>query len=97
MMKDHYSIIKGPVITEKSAMQGGEGNTVVFWVNPKANKKEIKEAVEKIFNVGVTGVNTHRLQGKVKRMGKYSGRRPLRKKAYVSLKKGDSIELFGGA
>lgn len=95
-MKDYYSIIKAPVITEKSTAKAAEGNTVVFWVDLEANKGDIKEAVEKIFNVKVTDVNTNRVPGKVKRMGKYAGRRPTRKKAYVTLKEGDKIALFEG-
>ncbi|HHL40180.1 MAG TPA: 50S ribosomal protein L23 [Deltaproteobacteria bacterium] len=91
-----YDIIKAPVITEKSAAQGEAGNKYVFWVDPRANKADIRKAVEKIFNVKVTAVNTQRLAGKVKRMGRHSGRRPLRKKAYVTLREGDTIELFAG-
>lgn len=95
-MKNHYSVIKAPVITEKSTHEVAKGGKVVFWVDVTANKKDIKEAVEKVFNVKVTGVNTHNVPGKMKRMGKYAGQRPTRKKAYVSLKEGDKIELFEG-
>ncbi|MFQ5736793.1 MAG: 50S ribosomal protein L23 [Thermodesulfobacteriota bacterium] len=94
-MKDIYSTIKYPVITEKSTLKTAEGK-VVFWVDLDANKKDIKEAVQKIFNVTVLGVNTQRVPGKTKRMGRFSGRRPTRKKAYVSLKEGDRIEIFEG-
>jgi len=94
-MKDIYSIIKYPVITEKSTLRTAEGQ-VVFWVDVDANKHDIKNAVEKIFNVTVLGVNTQRTPGKMKRMGRYAGRRPTRKKAYVSLKEGDRIEIFEG-
>jgi large subunit ribosomal protein L23 len=94
-MKDIYSTIKFTVITEKSTIKTAEGKAV-FWVDVDANKHDIKNAVEKIFNVTVLGVNTQRTPGKVKRMGKYSGRRPTRKKAYVSLKEGDRIEIFEG-
>lgn len=94
-MKDIYSVIKKPVITEKSTLKAAEGK-VAFWVDPAANKIDIKEAVQKIFNVTVLGVNTQRVPGKVKRMGKFSGRRPVRKKAYVSLKEGDKIGIFEG-
>jgi large subunit ribosomal protein L23 len=95
-MKNHYEIIKGPVVTEKSTAQGAEGNKVVFWVDTKANKKEVKEAVEKVFNVTVLVVNTHKVPGKLKRMGRFSGKRPTRKKAYITLKQGDKIEIFEG-
>ena len=94
-MKNLYSIIKAPVITEKSTTQT-RGSKVVFWVDVGVNKKEIKEAVEKIFNVKVKDVNTIKVPGKVKRLGKYSGTTPVRKKAYVTLREGQKIELFEG-
>lgn len=94
-MRDLYSVLKAPVITEKSTLRSAQGQ-VVFWVGVDANKKDIKEAVEKIFNVKVLGVNTHKLPGKVKRLGKYVGQRPTRKKAYITLREGDKIELFEG-
>lgn len=95
-MKSYHAVIKSPVITEKSTAKLAEANQAVFWVDPNANKTEIKEAVEKIFNVKVLSVNTQKVPGKIKRMGKFSGRRPTRKKAYVSLKEGDKIEIFEG-
>ncbi len=95
-MKDAYSVIKSPVITEKSMAKTTEGNKVVFWVDPSANKKDIKEAVEKAFNVKVITINTLRMPGKIKRLGKFSGKRPTRKKAYITLKEGDKIEMFEG-
>lgn len=94
-MKNHYDIIKSPVITEKSTTASASGK-VVFWVELTANKKDIKEAVEKVFNVKVLGVNTERVAGKMKRMGKYQGQRPTRKKAYLTLREGDKIEIFEG-
>lgn len=96
-MSDKYGIIKGPVITEKSSMLGTETKgKVAFWVDLKANKLEIKRAIESLFNVKVDSINTNRLPGKVKRMGKHSGRTSTRKKAYVTLKEGENIEgLFG--
>ncbi|MBI5454255.1 MAG: 50S ribosomal protein L23 [Deltaproteobacteria bacterium] len=94
-MKNAYSIIKSPVITEKSTAKAAEGK-VVFWVDVNANKNDIKSAVEKAFNVKVLDVNTQRVPGKMKRMGKYAGQRPTRKKAYISLREGDKIEIFEG-
>lgn len=94
-MKNAYSIIKSPVITEKSTAKTAEGK-VVFWVDVDANKNDIKSAVEKAFNVKVLDVNTQRVPGKMKRMGKYAGQRPTRKKAYISLREGDKIEIFEG-
>lgn len=98
-MKDIYSIIKAPVITEKTTMLSGAGKKarVAFWVEPSANKSDIKEAVEKIFSVKVIGVNTHKVPGKVRRMGKTAGKTSTRKKAYVTLREGDKIGLFEGA
>ncbi len=95
-MKNSYSIIKAPLITEKSMAKAAEGNKVVFWVDPTANKKDIKEAVETAFNVKVISVNTNRIPGKFKRLGKFLGKRPTRKKAYITLKEGDKIEMFEG-
>lgn len=95
-MKDFYSIIKSPVITEKSTQKTATENKVTFWVDLNANKKDIKEAVEKAFNVKVIAVNTGRVPGKIKRMGRFAGRTSTRKKAYVMLKEGDKIELFEG-
>lgn len=94
-MKNIYSVIKAPVITEKSTLKASEGQAI-FWVDLNANKKDVKEAVEKIFNVKVLGVNTQRVPGKVKRLGKFVGQRSTRKKAYVTLKEGDKIEIFEG-
>lgn len=95
-MKNAYSVIKSPVITEKSMAKTAEGNKVVFWVEPSANKKDIKEAVEMAFTVKVLKVNTQRVPGKIKRLGKFAGKRPTRKKAYITLKEGDKIEMFEG-
>ncbi len=95
-MKDHYIVIKSPVITEKMTMMAEAGNKVAFWVDPKAGKGEIKQAIEKLFSVKVLGVNTQRVPGKNKRMGRTVGRTPMRKKAYVTLKEGDKIPVFEG-
>ncbi len=94
-MSEYYKIIKKPLITEKATMLGSEGK-YVFWVDCKANKNQIKKAVEEAFNVKVTTVNTQRQPGKIKRMGRFAGRTPTRKKAYVTLKEGDSITLVEG-
>lgn len=95
-MKNYYSIIKAPVITEKSTAQTAIANKVVFWVDLDAGKKDIKDAVEKVFNVKVLDVNTQRVPGKVKRMGKFAGKTSTRKKAYITLREGDKIEIFEG-
>ena len=95
-MKDNYIVLKSPVITEKMTMMAEAGNKVAFWVDTRANKSEIKQAIEKLFSVKVLGVNTQRVPGKKKRMGRIMGKTPLRKKAYITLKEGDKIPVFEG-
>ncbi|MCF3943873.1 50S ribosomal protein L23 [Oceanobacillus alkalisoli] len=90
-MRDPRDIIKRPVITEHSADLMVD-KKYTFEVDPKANKTEIKDAVELIFGVKVVNVNTLNLKGKLKRMGQYSGYRSDRKKAIVELSE-DSKEL----
>lgn len=93
---DIYQIIKGPIITEKTTPRGEGENRVAFWVDLKANKSEIRKAVEKVFNVKVIDVNTIRVPGKIRRLGRTMGKLPTRKKAYVTLRKGDKIGIFEG-
>jgi large subunit ribosomal protein L23 len=108
-MRDAQTIIKRPLLTEKSSRlreTGGaadrhaEGDTyaqqVVFEVARDANKIEIRTAVQALFKVTVTAVRTLVVRGKQKRVGKFSGRRPAWKKAFVTLKPGDNIEFFEG-
>lgn len=90
-MKEPRDVIKRPVITENTADLMAE-KKYTFEVSPKANKTEIKHAVEIAFNVTVDKVNTMNLKGKFKRMGRYGGYRPDRKKAIVQLSE-DSKEL----
>lgn len=93
-MKDPYDIIRRPVVTEKSTDLMAE-KKYVFEVDPRANKTEIKQAVEQIFGVKVEKVNTMNVRGKVKRFARYSGRRPNRKKAIVKLTEDSkAIEVF---
>lgn len=93
-MKDPRDIIRRPVVTEKSTDLMAE-KKYVFEVDPKANKTEIKQAVEQIFGVKVEKVNTMNVRGKVKRFGRYSGRRPNWKKAIVKLTEDSkTIEVF---
>ncbi|TPW35007.1 50S ribosomal protein L23 [Oecophyllibacter saccharovorans] len=87
-----YDVIRKPLITEK-ATQATEHNQVVFQVAIKATKFEIKNAVEKLFNVKVAGVNTLVQKGKVKRVKGRPGRRSDMKKAYVQLEEGQVIDL----
>jgi large subunit ribosomal protein L23 len=108
-MRAPQSIIKRPLLTEKSARlreTGGaaerpaEGDEyaqqVVFEVAKDANKIEIRRAIQDLFKVTVTQVNTVVVRGKAKRVGRFSGRRPTWKKAVVTLKPGDNIEFFEG-
>ena len=95
-MEDAYKIIKRPLITEKSTIQKEMDNQLAFEVDRRANKIEIKKAVEKIFKVQVENVRTMNYQGKRKRLGRTMGRRPHWKKAVVTLKPGQKIEFFEG-
>ncbi len=95
-MKDTYSVLKKPLITEKGNLMKDELNQITFEVDRKANKIEIKEAVEKIFKVHVVKVHTINLRGKRKRLGRSQGKKPNWKKAIVTLKEGDNIDLFEG-
>ena len=92
MMSNDRDIIKAPVITEKSSALATT-NAIVFRVDPKANKTQIKQAVERIFNVKVESVNTINVKPKKKRVGRYVGKTARSKKAIVKLKEGSSIEL----
>jgi large subunit ribosomal protein L23 len=95
-MRDLYQIIKGPLITEKSTIQKDTASQYAFVVDRRANKVEIKQAVEKIFKVKVARVSTQNVRGKIKRSRGRESRRPHWKKALVTLKEG-SIEIFEGA
>ena len=96
-MKDPHQIIRRPLITEKTTGLNERDNKVAFEVDRLANKLEIKRAVEQLFDVKVTEVHTLSMHGKLKRMGMHQGRRADWKKALVTLRQGDKIELFGGA
>jgi large subunit ribosomal protein L23 len=93
--ENSYNTILGPVITEKST-QGSEFNQVTFRVPLTATKPQIKAAVEDLFKVKVTGVNTLRTKGKVKQFRGRLGKRPDVKKAMVTLAEGDSIDVTTG-
>jgi large subunit ribosomal protein L23 len=94
-MRDARDVLIGPVISEKSVGLV-EDNKYSFWVDPAANKIEIKAAVEKIFKVSVVKLHTMNVKGKKKRVGRYVGRTPDRKKAIATLKAGDKIDNFAG-
>jgi large subunit ribosomal protein L23 len=92
-----HRVLEKPLLTEKSTQMQAEGNWVSFRVNPNANKIEIKQAVESIFDVHVLRVNTSVVRGQWKRFGRTLGQSASWKKAMVQLKEGDKIELFEGA
>ncbi len=89
-----HNVILRPVITEKSMAQNAD-NKYTFMVNLRANKIEIRNAVEQLFNVNVTKVTTVRMEGKLKRRGRVFGKRSDYKKAYVTLREGQVIEVGG--
>ena len=91
----HYDVLTAPHITEKSTL-ASENNAVVFKVAGDATKPQIKEAVEAIFGVSVTGVNTLVMKGKTKRWKGKAYKRIDQKKAIVTLKDGDSIDVTSG-
>lgn len=93
-MKDARGIIIAPIITEKSMLLKEKNNQVSFWVDPKANKIDIKRAVEELFKVKVIDVQTMRVKGKPKGGYRNPGRTSLRKKAIVKIAEGQSIEFF---
>jgi large subunit ribosomal protein L23 len=92
-----YDIIKRPVISEKTNIQKESANQVTFEVDPRANRIEIKRAVQKIFNVKVHDVHTMHVLGKTKRRGRIMGKRRNWKKAIITLRPGERIEFFEGA
>ncbi len=94
-MKEPHQVVKRPMITEKSTRQK-EANQIAFMVDLKANKVEIRHAVEKLFKVKVLGVRTMHMLGKKKRMGRFMGVKSDWKKALVTLREGDRIEFFEG-
>lgn len=89
-----YDVIKRPLVTEKSTIEKDERNVIALEVDRNANKIEIKQAVEKLFKVEVDDVNTVNVAGKVKRVGKHTGKRSNWKKAYVTLKEGSNVDFF---
>ncbi len=95
MIKD-YDIIRRPLNTEKTTLQKELFNQVSFEVDRQANRMEIKDAVERIFNTKVQAVRTIQMKGKVKRRGKVVGRRRDWKKAIVRLMPGQRIDFFEG-
>ena len=91
-----HSIIRRPIVTEKSTIGREEQNLVTFAVDPRANKHQIRQAVESLFDVSVVDVRTMVMPRKKRRMGRFVGERPRWKKAIVRLAEGQSIEFFEG-
>ena len=94
-MSKYHNLIRYPSITEKNTKLREGRNRYVFEVAKDASKPQIKEAVEKLFNVTVESVNTMVVKGKLKRMGRHSGYRSDGKKAIVQIGEGQSIARFG--
>ena len=87
-------VIRRPLVTEKTTVMREEGKTVVFEVSKDANKVDIKRAIEKLLGAKVAEVRTSITRGKLKRQGRYVGRRSDWKKAYVTLKSGEKLPDF---
>ena len=94
---NEYDIVLRPIITEKSSLLKDNANQYVFEVQRDANKIEIKKAIEKLFKVKVLSVKISIMDGKVRRLGKISGKRPDWKKAVIKLSPKDKITIFEGA
>ncbi|MDI6890473.1 MAG: 50S ribosomal protein L23 [Thermodesulfovibrionales bacterium] len=96
-MRSLYNIIKKPLFTEKGSYLKESENKILVEVSPDANKLEIKKAIEEIFKVKVEKVSTINIEGKWKRYGRSIGKRPDRKKAVITLKKGEKLDFIEGA
>jgi len=93
---EEYGIIRRPIVTEKGTVLRDENNQLLFEVDIRSNKSEIKKAVEKLFKVKVLSVQTQNRLGKRKRLGRSVGRRRNWKKAIVTLREGDRVDYFEG-
>jgi large subunit ribosomal protein L23 len=89
-------VVKRPLVTEKSERNRADARQFAFEIHRDATKIQVKQAVEKLFNVHVLAVRTAVIRGKNKRVGRSTGRRPNWKKAFVTLKEGETIALFEG-
>ncbi len=96
-MEKLYNIIKKPLFTEKGGTLKETENKILVEVSSDANKIEIKKAIEKIFKVKVEKISTLNVKGKFKRYGRSIGKRPDRKKAIITLKKGEKLDFIEGA
>ena len=91
-----YDVIKRPVVTEKTSIQKEQYNQLTFEVDRRANRIEIKRAIESIFNVRVSDVKTMQVTGKIKQRGRIIGKRRDWKKAIVTLSWGPRLDIFEG-
>lgn len=94
MRGDLHQVLIQPLLTEKITALREQSNTVGFLVHPGANKVQIRQAVESLLKVKVAKVNVVNIRGKVKRMGRFVGRRSDWKKAFVTLREREKLELF---
>ena len=92
-----FDVLRAPQMSEKTLSLKEKANQFAFGVDPRANKIQIKESIEKSFKVSVLKVRTMNVRGKKKRLGRYQGCKSSWKKALVTLKEGDTIEYFEGA
>jgi large subunit ribosomal protein L23 len=96
-VRDVHDVLLQPLLTEKVTAIRESSNTVGFLVRSEANRLQIKRAVEALLKVKVARVNVLNVMGKTKRLGRFAGKRPDRKKAYVTLKPGEKLELYESA
>ena len=96
-MKDIYSVLKSPILTEKATVLNEKYNQITFEVDKRANKIEVKEAVERLLNKKVLAVQIMNRKGKKKRSGRFVGKRPDTKRAIVRLYPDEKFDLFEGA
>jgi large subunit ribosomal protein L23 len=94
MKRGHYDVLLKPLLTEKITAMREKGNKVGFLVRRDANRIEIKQAVESVLKVRVERVNVLNVMGKLKRLGRFAGKRPDWKKAIVTLKAGEKLEMY---
>ena len=90
------SVVISPLVTEKGTVVGEKSNQVVFRIRPNASKAQVRDVIEDLFTVTVVKIRTANFLGKQRRRGRTLGRRPNWKKAYITLKEGDRIEIFEG-
>jgi large subunit ribosomal protein L23 len=93
-VKDLSKVVRRPLVTEKGAVMREQSNQYLFEVDPAANKHEIRQAIEHFFGVKVVAVRTQNYRGKIKRLGRFEGKRSDWKKAIVTLAEGESLDMF---